>query len=132
LVAATVTGCRPPDEITTGPDGLRTFAWDPNHLCTLARAINPVSGVLAGDPADRERLWFVGPGASEPRLSVVWPQGFHIAFEPDAVLYNEKDSPVAREGDTVTLPQVNLSEHSGTYADPYRAHGIIFDSCYPA
>lgn len=132
LLAISATGCQQPGTISTGPDGLRTFATDPNVICSLGRYLPGFSAVLAGDPNDPERLWLVGVVPFQPRVSVVWPQGFHVRFEPDAVLYNEKGIPVARQGETVELPQVSGSEHAGTYADPYLAHGIIFDRCYPA
>ncbi len=133
LLAISATGCQQPGTIATGPDGLRTFSTsDPNVLCNLGAYLNPFSGVLAGDPNDPERVWLVGVAPLNPGVSVVWPQRFHVRFEPDAVLYNEKDFPVARQGETVTFPQVKISEHAGTYPDPYRAHGLIFNGCYPA
>ena len=131
-LAACLTGCQPPGSIGTGADGLRTFATDPNVICNASALSNPFSGVLAGDSKDPERIWLEQVVLLSGRVSVVWPQGFHVRFEPDAVLYNEKDSPVARQGQTVTFPQVKFSEHAGTYADPYLAHGIVFDRCYPA
>jgi hypothetical protein len=133
LLAISATGCQQPGAIATGPDGLRTFGKsDPNVNCTLVSLVTPFSGVLAGDPNDPERVWLVRVAPLKPRVSVVWPQGFRVRFEPDAVLYNEKDDAVAHHGETVTFPQVKISEHAGTYDDPYRAHGTIFNGCYPA
>lgn len=133
LLAIGAAGCQQPGAISTGPDGLRTFTKsDPNVLCNLDAHLNPFSGVLAGDPNDPERVWLVGVAQLQPRVSVVWPQGFHVRFEPDAVLYNEKDVPVARQGETVSFPQVKINEHAGTYEDPYRARGTVFGGCYPA
>ncbi len=133
LLLISLAGCQQPGTISTGPDGLRTFATDPNVLCNLGRYLPGESAVLAGDPNDPERVWLVGANVapSKPRVSVIWPQGFHVRFEPDAVLYNEKDVAVARQGETVAFPQANNSEHAGTYADPYLASGIIFNGCYP-
>jgi hypothetical protein len=134
LLAISATGCQLPGTISTGPDGLRTFATNPNVLCNLAGYVTGFSAVLAGDPNDPERVWLVGGNAfqSQPRVSVAWPQGFHVRFEPEAVLYNEKDVPVARQGETVTFPQVNTSKYAGTYADPILAYGLMFNGCYPA
>ena len=134
LLAISVTGCQQPGTISTGPDGLRTFATNPNVLCNLGAYLPGFSAVLAGDPNDPERVWLVGANVapSKPRVSVVWPQGFHVRFEPDAVLYNDKDVPVARQGETVTFPQMNASRYAGTHDDPYLAYGIIFNGCYPA
>ena len=88
--------------------------------------------MLAGDPNDPERIWLLGGAPANPRVSVVWPQGFHVRFEPKAVLYNEKDVPVARAGDSVYFPQVNVETAKGTYDDPYFARGLgIFGGCYP-
>ncbi len=131
-MAAGATGCQQPGTISTGPDGLRTFATDPNVICNASALVNPFSGVLVGDPKDAERLWLEQVMLLGGRVSVVWPQGFRVRFEPVAVLYNEEGSPVARQGDPVTFPQVKFSEHAGTHADPYLAHGIVFDRCYPA
>lgn len=133
-LAISAAGCQAPGTITTGPDGLRTFATNPNVLCNLGRYIPGFSAVLVGDPNDPERVWLVGANVAplKPRISVVWPQGFHVRFEPDAVLYNDKDVPVARQGETVTFPQMNASRYAGTHDDPYLAYGIIFNGCYPA
>src|SRR5687767_1437606 len=100
LLAASLTGCQQPGTITTGPDGLRTFVTDRSMLCGLGAILTPFSAVLAGDPNDPERVWLVGAPPRPPRISMVWPQGFHVRFEPDAVLYNEKGVPVARHGET--------------------------------
>jgi len=134
LLAISATGCQQPGTISTGPDGLRTFATNPNVICNADAYLPGFSAVLAGDADDPERVWLVGANVApyKPRISVVWPQGFHVRFEPDAVLYNEKDVPVARQGETVTFPQANNSKQAGTYADPYLAHGVVFDRCYPA
>lgn len=134
LLAVSVTSCQHPGTISTGPDGLRTFATDPDVLCNLGAYLPGFSAVLAGDPNDPERVWLVGANVAplKPRISVVWPQGFHVRFEPDAVLYNERDDAVARQGETVHFAQVNASRHAGTYADPHLAYGIIFNGCYPA
>ena len=134
LLAVSITGCQQPGTISTGPDGLRTFATNPNVICNADAYLPGFSAVLAGDADDPERVWLVGANVApyKPRISVVWPQGFHVRFEPDAVLYNEKDVPVARQGETVTFPQANNSKQAGTYADPYLAHGVVFDRCYPA
>ncbi len=133
LLAVSVTGCQQPGTISTGLDGLRTFVWSSSVLCNLGAYLPGFSAVVAGDPNDPERVWLVDANVApaKPRVSVVWPRGFHVRFEPDAVLYNDKDVPVARQGETVTFPQVNTSKYAGTYADPILAYGIIFNGCYP-
>lgn len=132
LLAISLTGCQQPGTISTGPDGLRTFATKQNVICNASAFADPFAGILAGGPNDPERLWLVAAPPYKPRVSAVWPQGFHVRFEPDAVLYNEKDVPVARQGEMVTFPQVDTSRYAGTFADPYRAYGIVFNRCYPA
>jgi hypothetical protein len=117
--------------ITTGPDGLRTFRWDARAECPAFGVTDPVTGTLEGDPGDAlEPLWLRDPTGQ--RLSVVWPRGFSVAFEPEAVLRNEVGEVVARPGSQVELGQVSFADAAGTYGDPYVAAGLIFSRCYPA
>ena len=128
---------RPPEHsiIVTGADGLRTFTIvrsieGTSVLCTLSAAIPALQGRFRGDPTNRvEPAWLEGPGGR--RLSVVWPQGFRLMFEPPAVLRNEKGGVVAREGVVVELPQVHPDDAAGTFDDPYIAAGLMFGECYP-
>lgn len=134
IVAIAACEVSTPNGISTGGDGLRTFTYQQSVggaplLCTLEGAIDPVVGTLAGDPNDRERVWL--ETSDERRLSVVWPQGFSVRFEPGAVLYDEDRSPIARAGDEIEFGQVNLGEHDGTFADPYFARGLVLGGCYP-
>ena len=116
------------------PDGLRTFTVirqtrGVDVLCPAFAAVDPVSGELRGDPTvSPEKLWMERDGQ---RISVVWPEGFSLRFEPDAGLYDEHGSRVGHEGDVVTLDQVNVADHRGTFDDPYIAQGIVFGGCYP-
>lgn len=64
------------------------------------------------------------------RLSVVWPQGFSVRFEPDAVLSNEQGRVVAPAGERTELIQTRADEHAGTFDDPYIA-GLILGGCSP-
>jgi hypothetical protein len=136
LVAA---GCgtpqQPQSEIQTGPDGLRTFTWtretgDVPILCNASAAVDPVTGVLRGDPsASAQPVWLeTGSGR---RLSVIWPAGFSVRFEPLAELRNESGDAVARDGDRVRLSQVGAHDNAGTFEDPYIASGDVFGRCYP-
>lgn len=134
LLAAAACDFLDPNGISTGPDALRTFAYRQEVggaplLCTLEAAVDPVTGSLAGDPTDLERVWLVASDGR--RLSVVWPRGFTVRFEPIAVLYDEAAGAVARAGDVVEFGQVNFGEHQGTVADPYFARGLVFRGCYP-
>lgn len=115
--------------VLTGPDGLRTFTVADSVLCTLGLAVNPLTGTLAGEALDRERLWLVGP--QDDRISIVWPEGFSVRFEPTAVLYDDEGQPVARAGETLSFNQVNVDEHAGTSTDPYWISGLVFNGCYP-
>jgi hypothetical protein len=123
----------PPAALIPGP--ILTFRFareiDGNPiLCTLGAAVSPVRGVFEGDQARSSQVaWLRAPDGRE--LSVAWPEGFTVRFEPNAVLYNEKGVAVAKHGSQVELPQVNLEEHAGSLTDPYTADGILFDSCYP-
>jgi hypothetical protein len=142
LVALVLAGCgllpqpQPPNHsvIRRGPDGLRTFTVVREDdrtplLCTLGAALPPVEGVLRGDQRDDvEPIWLERPDGR--RMSIVWPEGFTVRFEPLAVLRDENGAIVARDGSSVTLGQVSLTEAAGTFDDPYIASGLVFDGCY--
>lgn len=129
------TGGRPGSIISTGPDGLRTFGVfrEVNGtvvLCPAFAAVNPVTGTLRGQAGgEPEPLWLEADDGR--RLSVVWPGGFTLRFEPDAVLYNEHMIAVSRAGETVVLKQSPAEEHAGTFEDPHFASGLVFGGCYP-
>jgi hypothetical protein len=126
-----VAGCGALGGISTGRDGLRTFGWGaPFAGCPAAAAVRPVIGTLGGGQGEREPVWL--EAVDGRRLSVVWPGGFSVRFEPGATLYDERGRAVARDGDSVELGQINLETATGTYEDPYIAKGILFDGCYPS
>ena len=136
LVAIGCGNTQPPvSVIASGPDGLRTFSWVREAggvpvLCNASAAANPVVGVFRGDPARSAQPVWLEAGSGRP-LSVVWPAGFTIRFEPMATLRNEVGGVVARDGDEVRLGQVQAEEHAGTFEDPYVASGVVFGGCYP-
>ena len=121
--------------ITTDRDGLRTFSviteQDGNPVvCPAFGLVDPVAGNLEGDPAGRpDPVWLQGPGGRH--LSVIWPGGFTVRFEPTVTLIDDHGKVVARVGDKVTLGQVRPDSHAGTFADPYIASGALFGGCYP-
>ena len=97
--------------------------------CAAFGLVDPVHGTLHGNPADPlEPIWIVASDGR--RLSVVWPAGFTVAFEPDAILRDEKGVVVAREDGQVELSQVRWEEHAGTFDDPYLAAGGLLNGCY--
>jgi hypothetical protein len=96
------------------------------HTCGLP-AVAGVSGTLHGDPSDPERIWLE---SGSRRLSVVWPPGFTVRFEPDAVLYDERGVDVARHGEDVELGATAESV-AGTFADPYISNCWMFGRIYP-
>lgn len=119
-----------PSAVSTAATTLRTFPLRRNGDCDAMAIDNPVTGRLMGDPKDqREPVWLERDDGT--RLSVVWPAGFTVQFEPELALHDEQGRVVARNGDQVTLDQVPVTEASGTYEDPYYAAGILFDGCYP-
>ena len=134
LVGCASSHTAPRSVITTGPDRLRTFTWvteeDGGPVgCPAFAAAHPVSGVLRGDPNDpQEPVWLEGQAGT--RLSIVWPAGFTVTFEPDGVLRDEKAAIVARAGDRVELGQVDALAKAGTFGDPYIASGLVFNGCY--
>lgn len=140
MAAATLalSGCailRPAEHsrITAGPDGFRTFnpvleIDGTPMLCAAFGLINPVHGALAGQQGAREPAWLL---TDDGRLiSVVFPQGFLVRFEPEATLYNGS-AQIARAGEDVELSQTAWPDAEGTYEDPYIASGIVFNGCYP-
>lgn len=99
-------------------------------VCPAFAAADPVLGVFEGDQTRSSQVaWLRAPDGRQ--LSVAWPQGFTVRFEPDAVLYDETGRAVARHGQPVELAQVSVGEHAGTLTDPYIADGLVFDGCYP-
>jgi hypothetical protein len=116
------------------PTGLRTFPRttevDGNPVaCPAFALVDPVDGILRGDPNDPlEPIWI--EDAAGRRLSVVWPEGFTVTFEPDAILRDETGTVVAQENGPVELSQVRPDEHRGTFEDPYIASGLLFHGCY--
>jgi len=131
-----VTPSASPSATPVAGPALRTFPWPfpANADCDAMAIDNPVIGQLAGDPGDpREPVWL--ERADGTRLSVVWPAGFSVRFEPDATLYDEQGRAVSRAGDTVTLWQVPVTAASGSFDDPYVAAGILrfggIGGCYP-
>lgn len=133
LVACAVTvlaGCAGHSVISTGSDGLRTFTVvNRAILCDAGGFVPSVEGTLAGKDGARDPIWL---DTSDGRhLDIVWPEGFRVRFEPEAVLYDDNDAAVARAGDRVQLPQVRPGAADGTYASPYVASGLVFGGCYP-
>ncbi len=135
--ALVIGGCgivQPHSVISTGPDGLRTFsvirAIDGTPVvCAAFGLANPVVGTLQGNPrVPHEPVWLLTDDGR--RLSVVWPEGFTVRFEPEAVLYNDQGRAVSRQGARTELSQVSPGEHAGTFDDPYIASGILFNDCY--
>ena len=100
----------------------RTFPLAVSDGCDTFGVDNPVIGELRGDPADPELIWLETPNGK--RLTIVWPAGFAIVFEPRLRLIQADGSLVAREGDTIVL-QVSRDDAAGSRADPYIATGIM-------
>lgn len=108
---------------------LRTYPARQPTLCTLSQAVEPVVGTFDGDVlADGDKSWLTAKDGD--RLYVVWPQGFALSFQPGPTLRDQDGKVVAEKDTSVTLGQVNRSDHSGTMADPYIVLGWLFDGCY--
>jgi hypothetical protein len=111
-------------------NGLRTFPLPDAHgPCSQIAAIDPVRGTLHGARGGSDQAWLVTTNGDH--ASVVWPQGFTVAFDPVFALVDEHGTVVAREGDEVTLAQVPTTAATGLYGDPYFASGSLFSGCYP-
>ena len=131
---ATSAGADAHSRIVAGPDGLRTFTvvletGGVPVSCPAFALVDPVHGTLDGSKGAREPVWII---TSDGRhLSVVWPAGFSVRFEPEATLYNEHESVVAAAGKPVELSQTMWNSAAGTFDDPYIAQGLVFGGCYP-
>lgn len=123
-----VGACSSPRDITRQSDGLLTSGLTRTDICSAVAAADPVDGTLEGQIGTNDPIWILA--ADGGRLSVAWPRGFSVRFEPDAVLYDDRGAPVANAGDHVSLGQVSRTGHSGTPEDPYLASGLIFGVCY--
>src|SRR5262245_61973358 len=109
--------------------GLRTFPVADLALCNLSRLLDPVSGTLHIEQGASDQAWIEADDGTH--LSVVWPQGFTVRFDPDAALLDETGRLLKRDGDHVELSQVPPTAATGTYGDPYFATGGVFEGCYP-
>lgn len=120
--------------IRRDPSGIRVFTvirevGGIENACPAFGLVHPLTGVLRGDPAFDDRIWI--EDAAGRHLSVVWPAGFSVTFDPDAILRSDTGAVVGRAGEGITLEQVDPKQASGTPEDPYIAAGILFGACYP-
>ena len=123
-----------PSRIVTGPDGLRTFTFVLERdgipvACPAFGLVDPVHGTLDGMVGAREPVWITTDDGRH--VSVVWPAGFTVRFEPKAFLHNERGEVVAAAGHATELGQTRWESAAGTYEDPYLAQGLVFGGCYP-
>ena len=121
-------------QVTTGPDGLRLFTWIREQdgipaACPGFALADPVRGTFEGEAGAPEPAWILADDGR--RLSVIWPAGFTVRFEPLAALYNELGEPVVRAPQEIVLGQTSWTDASGSYDDPYFAQGAVFGGCYP-
>jgi hypothetical protein len=135
LACAIPPAAGPRSEIVTGDDGFRSFTWFKEVqgtpvACPAFGLVDPVRGTLAAAEADAREPILIRT-ADGRDLSVVWPAGFFVRFEPLAALYNDLGVVVVRERQEVVLGQTRWDEAAGTYEDPYLAQGIIYGGCYP-
>ena len=135
MVGIMVVGCAAHSVISTGPDGLRTFAVVRSNpdgssvACAAFGLTNPVTGILDGQAGAPEPVWLRADDGRH--LSVVWPAGFTLRFAPDAAIYTDRGTLVGRAGDRIVLGQTGYGDAAGTFDDPYFASGLIFGGCYP-
>jgi hypothetical protein len=113
LVALLVAACTAHSVISTGPVGFRTFAVVRNSdgssvACAAFGRTNPVAGILEGQAGAREPVWLRADDGRH--LSVVWPAGFTLRFEPDAAIYTDGSTLVGRAGDRIVLGQTGYGD----------------------
>jgi hypothetical protein len=130
--AIVLAGCvgTAPGSPTSAPTGqaLRTFPVYGStagvQVACPAFGVSPdVVGALAGSASDPELVWLTSSAGT--RMSIIWPAGYRVAFQPDAAIHDAEGRLFARAGDTITLGQVRLGDFAGTPSDPYPATGII-------
>lgn len=107
--------------------GLRTYNVREGGFCNASNRLDWVSGVLEGDPTMKDPIWLNDDGRE---IHVIWPEGFTVVFNPDAVLYGRQGQIIAREGQGVVLRQTDPRSHTGTYEDPYFGTSVS-NGCYP-
>jgi hypothetical protein len=95
-----------------------------NAACGVTDAY-PI-GSLEGSANDPDRIWIVAPGAR--RVFLIWPYGFTVRFEPDAVLYGPSGVVVARAGDPIEI-NLEVPEQGATREDPMRVTWVN-GACY--
>lgn len=95
MLALVLAGCAaaprqtlPPVSLIPGP--ILTFPWAREQVgCPAFAAVDPLHGIFEGDPTrSSQAAWLRSPGGRE--LTVAWPEGFSLRFEPSAALYDEQ------------------------------------------
>lgn len=113
--------------IRTDATGLRTYSVNEKGFCTLGNRLDWVSGVLDGDPAMKDPIWLNDDGRE---IHVIWPEGFTVVFNPDAVLYGREGQIIAKEGQGVVLRQTDPRSATGTFENPCFGTSVS-NGCYP-
>jgi hypothetical protein len=119
--------------VSTDESGFRTYTWLSEWNGVFAScadiAMQGLSGTLEGDERDPvEPVWLRMPSGA--RVSVIWPAGFAVRFEPRARLYDATGAIVGTAGSGIYLDNVAKSSATGSYDDPYVASGRVFGHCY--
>jgi len=133
LLLPAAAGCSPRPTITTDASGLRTFKVVRNPdgsqpPCAAFGLADPVIGTLEGKPGATDPVWLVADDGRH--LSVVWPEGFKLRFEPEATIITDRGTVVAQAPGRMTLAQTRWSDAAGAFDDPYFASGLVFGGCY--
>jgi hypothetical protein len=115
--------------IVSTDEGFRTF--------TVALTVHGVPASCGGEIAPEphvigrldegederpEPVWL--RDASGERLSVIWPEKWHVRFQPELALSDSQGRVVATMGDEIEL-NASRRDHAGTFDDPYIAQSII-------
>jgi hypothetical protein len=114
-----------------GAIAVATYDADPGPgvrlLCTLGRALDPVVGRLAGDPARAPHTTWLET-ADGREIHVLWPRHFTARFAGRVELIDRNNEVVAVEGQAI---DINLSwdAAAGTVDDPYEVWWVNSD-CY--
>jgi hypothetical protein len=111
----------PPGAMAVRTDDSLVSAARSGGLCT-GTSVPPFVVVLEGDPSDR--AWPVWLRAEDGRrIYIVWPAGFSVRFDPDAILLDETGAPILHAGSPLRFEQGAPGPSDGTGDRPYVAAG---------
>jgi hypothetical protein len=90
------------------------LTWTSENAACGGPGAYPI-GSLEGSADNPDRVWVATPDGR--RVFLIWPHGFTVRFEPDAVLYGPSGVVIARAGDSIEILQ-EVPEQGASPDDP--------------